>query len=81
MRLATDPNVPARSTTISDKAVPCPLDHVNRQFHALRPNALWVSDFTDVATWAGFVYGGVNSTKWPPANPGRFNLEDMAAFH
>jgi putative transposase len=31
-------------TTISDKAVPCPLDHVNRQFHALRPNALWVSD-------------------------------------
>ena len=43
-------------TTISDKAVPCPLDHVNRQFHALRPNALWVSDFTYVATWAGFVY-------------------------
>jgi hypothetical protein len=42
-------------TTISDKAVPCPLDHVNRQFHALRPNALWVSDFTYVATWAGFV--------------------------
>jgi putative ABC transport system substrate-binding protein len=32
------------------------LDHVNRQFHALRPNALWVSDFTYVATWAGFVY-------------------------
>jgi transposase-like protein len=33
-------------TTISDKAVPCPLDHVNRQFHAVRPNALWVSDFS-----------------------------------
>ena len=33
-------------TTISDKAAPCPLDHVNRQFHAPRPNALWVSDFT-----------------------------------
>ena len=43
-------------TTISDKAVPCPLDHVNRQFHAVRPNALWVSDFTYVATWSGFVY-------------------------
>ena len=43
-------------TTISDKAVPCPLDHVNRQFMAPRPNALWVSDFTYVATWAGFVY-------------------------
>ena len=43
-------------TTISDKAVPCPLDHVNRQFHAVRPNALWVPDFTYVATWTGFVY-------------------------
>ena len=43
-------------TTISNKAAPCPLDHVNRQFHAPRPNALWVSDFTYVATWKGFVY-------------------------
>jgi transposase InsO family protein len=43
-------------TTISDKAVPCPLDRVNRQFQAPRPNVLWVSDFTDVATWSGFVY-------------------------
>ena len=43
-------------TTISDKAAPCPLDYVNRQFQAPRPNALWVSDFTYVATWAGFVY-------------------------
>jgi len=46
---------PAR-TTVSDKALPCPLDHVNRQFHAPAPNMLWVSDFTYVATWAGFVY-------------------------
>jgi transposase InsO family protein len=43
-------------TTISDKAAPCPLDHVNRQFKAPRPNVLWVSDFTYVATWSGFVY-------------------------
>jgi len=43
-------------TTISDKAAPCPLDRVNRQFRAPRPNLLWVSDFTYVATWAGFVY-------------------------
>jgi putative transposase len=43
-------------TTISDKATPCPLDHVNRQFDAPAPNMLWVSDFTYVATWAGFVY-------------------------
>jgi putative transposase len=43
-------------TTISDKAAPCPQDKVNRQFHADRPNALWVADFTYVATWQGFVY-------------------------
>jgi putative transposase len=43
-------------TTISDKAVPCPLDKVNRDFKAPRPNVLWVSDFTYVATWSGFVY-------------------------
>ena len=43
-------------TTISDKAAPCPLDRVNRQFRAPRPNALWVSDFTYVATRSGFVY-------------------------
>src|SRR4028119_1086780 len=43
-------------TTVSDKAVPCPLDRVNRQFRAPQPNVLWVSDFTYVATWDGFVY-------------------------
>lgn len=43
-------------TTISNPAAPCPRDKVNRQFHAPRPNALWVSDFTYVATWQGFVY-------------------------
>ena len=43
-------------TTVSDAAAPCPRDRVNRQFNAPRPNALWVSDFTFVATWSGFVY-------------------------
>jgi putative transposase len=43
-------------TTIADKATPCPADKVNRQFRAPRPNLLWVSDFTCVATWQGFVY-------------------------
>ena len=43
-------------TTISDKAAPCPQDHVNRQFHAPAPNVLWLSDFTYVATWSGSVY-------------------------
>jgi len=43
-------------TTRSNPAAPCPQDRVNRQFQAPRPNALWLSDFTYVATWAGFVY-------------------------
>jgi putative transposase len=43
-------------TTFSDKATPCPLDHVNRQFHAPALNRLWVSDFTYVSTWAGMIY-------------------------
>jgi putative transposase len=43
-------------TTVSDKAAPCPLDKVNRQFRAPAPNMLWLSDFTYVSTWAGFVY-------------------------
>ena len=43
-------------TTIPDKAMPCPLDRVNRQFRANRPNQLWVSDFTYVSTWQGWLY-------------------------
>lgn len=41
--------------TIPDPAAVCPLDRVNRPFKERRPNALRVSDFTDVATWSGFV--------------------------
>ncbi len=43
-------------TTMGDTKAPCPLDRVNRQFKADRPNQLWVSDFTYVSTWQGFVY-------------------------
>jgi len=43
-------------TTIADDRAERPLDRVNRQFRASRPNELWVADFTYVATWAGFVY-------------------------
>ncbi|CDZ32871.1 IS629 transposase OrfB [Neorhizobium galegae bv. officinalis] len=43
-------------TTVSDKSAPCPLDRVNRQFFAPAPHMLWLSDFTHVATWQGFVY-------------------------
>ena len=43
-------------TTIPDARAPCPLDRVNRQFKAERPNQLWVSDFTYVSTWQGWLY-------------------------
>ncbi len=43
-------------TTVADAKSPCPLDRVNRPFKAQRPNQLWVSDFTYVSTWQGFVY-------------------------
>ena len=39
-------------TTWPDQALPCPLDQVNRQFRATKPNQLWVSDFTYVSTTA-----------------------------
>ena len=43
-------------TTVPDPKAPCPLDRVNRQFKADHPNQLWVTDFTYVSTWQGWVY-------------------------
>ena len=43
-------------TTVPAPKAACPLDRVNRQFKAERPNQLWVADFTYVSTWQGFVY-------------------------
>jgi transposase InsO family protein len=43
-------------TTIPAAVADRPLDLVQRNFTATRPNQLWVSDFTYVATWSGFVY-------------------------
>jgi transposase InsO family protein len=53
-------------TTVPDTSVPCPRDIgvfsqkkttlVNRQFRSAAPNMLWVSDFTYVSTWQGFIY-------------------------
>jgi transposase InsO family protein len=43
-------------TTVPDLLADRPQDLVQRQFTATRPNQLWVSDFTYVATWRGFVY-------------------------
>ncbi|MGH9335910.1 MAG: IS3 family transposase [Vicinamibacteria bacterium] len=43
-------------TTVPDETAARPLDLVERDFTATRPNQLWVSDLTYVATWRGFVY-------------------------
>ena len=43
-------------TTIPEVNAPRPLDLVNRNFRASRPNQLWVADIVFVATWSGFVY-------------------------
>src|ERR671930_8263 len=45
-----------RRTTVADPAATRAPDLVQRQFTATRPNRLWVSDFTYVATWSGTVY-------------------------
>ena len=44
------------TTTQADRGADRPVDLVDRHFVATRPNQLWVSDFTYVATWRGFVY-------------------------
>jgi putative transposase len=44
-----------RTTRADDQAVRHP-DLVERRFVADRPNQLWVTDLTYVATWAGMVY-------------------------
>lgn len=43
-------------TTVPTETADRPLDLVERDFSAARPNRLWVSDSTYVATWRGFVY-------------------------
>ena len=43
-------------TTKPDAAAQRHPDLVNRRFVADRPNRLWVSDITYVATWSGFAY-------------------------
>ncbi len=42
--------------TIADTKAACPLDRVHHQFRADRPNQLWVSDFTYVSTWQGWIF-------------------------
>lgn len=45
-----------KTTTQPAEEVDRPQDLVERDFTAERPNQLWVSDLTYVATWSGFVY-------------------------
>ena len=44
-------------TTVADPANPVPEDLLKRDFTAAAPNTRWVAEFTEVATWAGKVYG------------------------
>ncbi len=44
------------TTTRAQPDAQRPADLVERDFTATRPNQLWVSDFTYIATWRGFVY-------------------------
>jgi putative transposase len=43
-------------TTSPDAMAERPRDLVERDFHATRPNQLWVADLTYVVTWRGFAY-------------------------
>ena len=43
-------------TTIPSKDGKRAGDLLNRNFHTYAPNKVWVTDFTYVRTWAGFVY-------------------------
>lgn len=45
-----------RRTTISDPAAARPADLVQRRFTPVRPDRLWVADFTYCPTWSGTVY-------------------------
>jgi putative transposase len=44
------------TTTRPDSSAPRAEDHVKREFHADRPNELWVVDFTYVPTWSGMAF-------------------------
>ena len=45
-----------RRTTVADPAAARAADLVQRRFSPVRPDAVWVADFTYVATWSGTVY-------------------------
>ena len=58
-------------TTVQNPAAPCPLDRVNREFHAPAPDRLWVSDFTPAFAGAGSTWrhGRASSTSPSSSTP------------
>lgn len=57
-------------TTIGDTKAPCPLDRVNRQLRAERHKQLWVSDFTYVSSWQGWLQRGLRHRRLCQAHRG-----------
>jgi putative transposase len=45
-----------RRTSVADQTSPRPADLVDRDFHAERPDQLWVVDLTYIRIWVGFAY-------------------------
>jgi putative transposase len=45
-----------KRTTLGNDTAARPADLVNRDFHAARPDQLWVCDLTYIRTWVGFGY-------------------------
>lgn len=45
-----------KRTTTADQTSPRPADLVDRNFHAERPDQLWIVDLTYIRTWIGFAY-------------------------
>jgi putative transposase len=56
-RTDIDTTLPSLSPVAAD-------DLVRRNFTALRPDAVWLSDFTCIRTWEGWSYLSVVARAW-----------------
>lgn len=45
-----------KRTTVADQTAARPADLVDRNFHAERPDRLWIVDLSYIRTWVGFAY-------------------------
>ena len=64
-------------TTKPDSSGARPMDLVERDFNATRPNELWVSDLTYVATWRGIALDALEQA----LHERRLNPEDTLVHH